>query len=69
MAKLQRPPTLKEIVMRSLLAWREPADTIVDDENDRPTEIPETPEDARPTLVSVVFDLCNPPRAEAKSSP
>ena len=69
MAKLQRPPTLKEIVMRSLLAWREPADTIVDEEDDRPTEIPDPAEDARPTLVSVVFDLCNPPRAQAKSWP
>src|SRR5208337_2665369 len=40
MARLQRPPTLKEIVMRSLLQWREPADTLVDDEIDaRTTEV------------------------------
>jgi hypothetical protein len=66
---LQRPPTLKEIVMRSLLGWREPADTIVDAEDERTTEIPSLPEEPRPTLISVVFDLCGPPRAEAKSSP
>jgi hypothetical protein len=41
MARLQRPPTLKEIVMRSLLSYREPADTIVDSDDDRPTvEVP-----------------------------
>jgi hypothetical protein len=66
MATLPRPPTLKEIVIHSLLGWREPADTLVDPEDARPTEIPEH----RDTLVSVVFDLGSPPsRAEAKSSP
>jgi hypothetical protein len=74
MARLQRPPTLKEIVMRSLLQWREPADTLVDDEIDaRTTEVPTPPPwdmpASRDTLPSVVFDLFAPPRAEAKSSP
>ncbi len=78
MARLQRPPTLKEIVMRSLLQWREPADTLVDDEEDldaRTTEVPQAapwdmpPPAARDTVPSVVFDLFNPLRAEAKSTP
>lgn len=65
MATLPRPPTLKEIVMRSLLACREPADTIVDDDDGRPTEVPAP----RDTLVSVVFDLSAPPRVPAESYP
>lgn len=69
MARLQRPPTLKEIVMRSLLQWREPADTLVDDELDvRTTEVPAPPSwdmpapSPRDTVPSVVFDLFAPPR-------
>jgi hypothetical protein len=59
MATLPRPPTLKEIVMQSLLGWREPHDTLVDADDDRPTEIPEP----RDTMVSVVFfDRTSPPR-------
>jgi hypothetical protein len=65
MATLPRPPTLKEIVMHSLLGWREPHDTLVDPDDERPTEIPEP----RDSMVSVVFDLTLPPRAEAKSYP
>jgi hypothetical protein len=81
MAKLQRPPTLKEIVMRSLLQWREPADTLVDphegpdadlDLDGRTTEVPtcEPPTPSmRDTLTSAIFDLFTPPRTQAKSSP
>ncbi|MGH7296901.1 MAG: hypothetical protein ACRELB_18320 [Polyangiaceae bacterium] len=74
MARLQRPPSLKEIVMRSLLDWRTPADTLVDDDDGRTTEVPCAPWDEpapspRDTLVSVVFDLSTPARAHAKSSP
>ncbi len=81
MAKLQRPPTLKEIVMRSLLQWREPSDTLVDPGegpdadlglDGRTTEVPtpwgESPPSARDTLTSAIFDLFAPPRAQAKSS-
>lgn len=64
MATLPRPPTLREIVMHSLLG-REPADTLVDADDERPTEIPAP---ARDTLVSVVFDL-GLPRPQAESSP
>ncbi|HEY1694348.1 MAG TPA: hypothetical protein VGG39_19400 [Polyangiaceae bacterium] len=71
MASLPRPPTLKEIVMRSLLGdelraltWREPHDTIVDAD---PVPTAETPV-ARDTL-SDVFDLTAPPRAAAESWP
>ena len=59
MATLPRPPTLKEIVMQSLLGWREPHDTLVDADDDRPTEIPEP----RDTMASVVFfERTAPPR-------
>ncbi len=37
MAQLQRPSTVKEFVIQSLLAWREPAATIVDHEDEEPT--------------------------------
>jgi hypothetical protein len=37
MARIQRPATLKEIVIHSLLAWREPAATIVDNDDEEPT--------------------------------
>ncbi|HEY6458827.1 MAG TPA: hypothetical protein VIY73_01720 [Polyangiaceae bacterium] len=71
MASLPRPPTLKEIVMRSLLGdelraltWRERHDTIVDAD---PAPTAETPV-ARDTLASEVFDLAAPPpRATAES--
>lgn len=65
MATLPRPPTLKEIVMQSLLGWREVHDTLVDPDDARPTEVPAP----RDTMVSVVFDSTSPPPAEAKSFP
>ena len=34
MATIQRPPTAKEFVIRSVLVWREAADTLVDCEED-----------------------------------
>jgi hypothetical protein len=37
MAQLQRPSTVKEFVIQSLLAWREPAATIVDHDDEDPT--------------------------------
>jgi hypothetical protein len=49
--------------MQSLLG-REPADTLVEADGERPTEIPGPPRD---TLVSVVFDVTAPPRAKAQS--
>jgi hypothetical protein len=76
MARLQRPPTLKEIVMRSLLEWREPADTLVDEQDldDRTTEIPAQPWEMPPppvrsSLPSAVFDLFTRACPEAKSTP
>jgi hypothetical protein len=36
MNQLQRPPTLKEFVIHSLLVWRE-RDTLVDHEEEAPT--------------------------------
>ena len=66
MGPFQRPPTLKEIVIQSLLRWRDAADTVVDsdeelqstvvDPEDRVTEIDPFPA-PRPTQDSVVFDL------------
>jgi hypothetical protein len=37
MGQLQRPSTVKEFVIQSLLAWREPAATIVDHDDEEPT--------------------------------
>ena len=39
MPALQRPATLKEFVIQSLLVWREPAVTIVDREDEMPTRL------------------------------
>jgi hypothetical protein len=59
--RLQRPPTLGEFVIHSILGGREIADTVVDPE-ERITEVDPIPP-PRPTLDSVVFDLMSPPRA------
>jgi hypothetical protein len=39
MPALQRPTTLKEFVIQSLLVWREPAVTIVDRDDEMPTRL------------------------------
>jgi hypothetical protein len=63
MGALQRPPTIKEFVIRSILARREPAPTLVDREDESPTGVlarevldAELPP-ARASQASVVFDL------------
>jgi hypothetical protein len=55
---LQRPPTIKEFVIQSILR-REVADTLVDPE-ERSTEVDLLPP-ARPSQDSIVFDLMAPP--------
>lgn len=60
---LQRPPTIKEFVIQSILGWgREVADTIVDPvEEGRTTEVDPLPPAPRPSQDSIVFDLMSPP--------
>jgi hypothetical protein len=71
---LQRPPTIKEFVIRSILGWREAADTIVDCDDEAPTAVlgRDEPVEERVTEVdpmppprasqdSIVFDLVSPP--------
>jgi hypothetical protein len=57
---LQRPPTIKEFVIYSILeSTREAADTIVDrDERETSVDPPPPP---RPSQDSIVFDLASPP--------
>jgi hypothetical protein len=66
---LQRPPTLRELVFRSILRLRDAADTLVDreevvpqaalDGEDRVTDI-DLPAAPRASQASVVFDLVSP---------
>lgn len=62
MGKLQRPATLKEFVIQSLLGWRDTAATLVDRDDESPTLLHSRPDSdappARDTLTSHVFDLC-----------
>ena len=65
MGTLQRPPTIKEFVIRSILGWRDAADTIVDPEEvgspeviDRVTEVDPLPP-ARASLDAIIFDLAS----------
>jgi hypothetical protein len=51
MAQLQRPSTVKEFVIQSLLAWREPAATIVDHEDEEPTMPMRRPETEGPRAL------------------
>jgi hypothetical protein len=66
MGKLQRPATLKEFVIQSLLGWRDTAATLVDHDDEAPTLLRGTvatdPPAARDTLTSYVFDLRVVPR-------
>jgi hypothetical protein len=55
---LQRPPTIKEFVIHSILG-REAADTLVDPE-ERATDADLLPP-PRPSQDSIVFDLQLPP--------
>jgi hypothetical protein len=63
MCALQRPPTIREFVIRSILGAREPAPTLVDRDDEAPTAVlpREAFEDelppARASQASVVFDL------------
>ena len=57
---LQRPPTIKEFVIHSILGSREVHDTIVDPE-ERVTDM-DLPPPPRPSSDSIVFDLGLPPR-------
>ncbi len=68
MNKLQRPPTLKEFVIHSLLRWRD-RDTLVDPEEEEPTTLLRRPDrDAPPadppraSRPSFAFDLSVVPR-------
>jgi hypothetical protein len=58
---LQRPPTIKEFVIHSILGGRDVADTIVDPE-ERTTDVDPIPPPPRPSQDSIVFDLMTPPR-------
>lgn len=66
---LQRPPTIREFVIQSILGRRETADTLVDREDEAPTGVlerePELEEPLypplRPSQDSIVFDLGSPP--------
>jgi|HubBroStandDraft_2_1064218.scaffolds.fasta_scaffold1601638_1 hypothetical protein len=51
MALLQRPSTIKEFVIQSLLAWREPAATLVDYDDEEPT-LPQRRPDAGDTSLA-----------------
>jgi hypothetical protein len=51
MAQLQRPSTVKEFVIQSLLAWREPAATIVDHDDEEPTMPMRRPETEGPRAL------------------
>jgi hypothetical protein len=55
---LQRPPTIKEFVIHSILG-QEPRDTLVDPE-ERASEVDLIPP-PRPSQDSIVFDLMVPP--------
>jgi len=57
---LQRPPTIKEFVIHSILG-RDVADTLVDPE-ERASDADLMPPPPRPSQDSVVFDLGVPPR-------
>ena len=63
MCALQRPPTIREFVIRSILGAREPAPTLVDREDEAPTAVlsrgafeDELPP-VRASQASIVFDL------------
>ena len=64
MAQLQRPATLKEFIIHSLLVWRD-RDTLVDGDDEEPTRQLQRPDRDRPamtpppraSLTSYVFDL------------
>ena len=55
---LQRPPTIKEFVIHSILG-RDVADTLVDPE-ERASQVDLLPP-PRPSQDSIVFDLMTPP--------
>ena len=57
MSPLQRPATLKEFVIQSLLRWREPAATLVDHDDEDPTAQLERPDSADFSRDSYAFDL------------
>jgi hypothetical protein len=57
---LQRPPTIKEFVIQSILG-RDVADTLVDPE-ERASDVDLVPPPPRPSQDSIVFDLLTPPR-------
>ncbi|MGD0528029.1 MAG: hypothetical protein ABSE49_23045 [Polyangiaceae bacterium] len=69
MAQLQRPATLKEFLIHSLLVWRD-RDTLVDGDDEEPTRQLQRPDRDRPavmpppraSLTSYVFDLNVVPR-------
>ena len=58
---LQRPPTIKEFVIHSILGSREVHDTLVDPE-ERASQVDLLPPPPRPSQDSIVFDLQTPPR-------
>ena len=69
MPTLQKPPTVREIIMRSILSVRNALDTLIDREeakapagvesSDRVTEVDPLPP-ARSALDSIAFELCRP---------
>jgi len=64
MTPLQRPATLKELVIHSLLRWRD-RDTLVDRDDEEPTRQlvrPDSDAPPRPAHSSHVFDLSVVPR-------
>jgi hypothetical protein len=71
MRQLQRPATLKEFVIHSLLAWRE-RDTLVDTDDEEPTALLRRPDsDAPPPdppRSSFVFDLSVVPHGASRPS-
>jgi hypothetical protein len=64
MGTLQRPPTIREFVIRSILRGAADADeeatTAVCDGGDRDTVV-DPPPSARPAYDSIVFDLASVP--------
>jgi hypothetical protein len=75
MVRLQRPATLKEFVIQSILAWRGPEATRVDRDDEAPTTAlsraesnAPPPAAARDTLGSCVFDLSVIPRLPSSPS-
>ncbi|HEY3821172.1 MAG TPA: hypothetical protein VGL81_28600 [Polyangiaceae bacterium] len=72
MAQLQRPATLREFLIHSLLVWRD-RDTLVDRDDDEPTTQLRRPdsdappaESPRSSRASFVFDLSAVPRGDSR---